>query len=241
MNKCLDIAGMDYEGREESGCRVQLFVRVDVRNQQWYEDTNGIIRSIFNDMALFDKTGLDTDMPSLYVDPYDPNLGHCFWTCRNGNTVYNMRYNKYLDSDLKAQDAPETWKMIMNARPFNLMNSESGKVLDILGRNKMAGTQIFLYKKESNGSLLHQQWYEDPYGFIRSKLNGLALDTKDGTLRAQPFDWDNDHCMWTLRDGSLYNTRLQKYLNRYLEFVDENVEWVAQERPYTHQNMRDLE
>eukprot|EP00914_Ancora_sagittata_P016532 GHVO01032890.1.p1 GENE.GHVO01032890.1~~GHVO01032890.1.p1 ORF type:complete len:236 (-),score=30.15 GHVO01032890.1:525-1232(-) len=178
MNKCLDIIEMNIEGRELSKGPIHLYNQVNVRNQQWYEDTDGIIRSMINGMAVHGLT-------DIHVDLYEPNLGRCLWTCRNGNTFYNIRYKKYLNGDLEAQDEPDAWEVIYTPKPFNLRNSDSGKVLDVWEGNQVAGTQIFLYKMELGGNLHQQQWYEDPYGFIRSKLNGLALDTKDGKLRAQ--------------------------------------------------------
>ena len=51
----------------------------------------------------------------------------------------------------------------------------NGKVLDIQGGDSGDGANVITYDQKDDQSD-NQLWYQDRYGFIRSKLNDFAFD-----------------------------------------------------------------
>ena len=63
------------------------------------------------------------------------------------------------------------------AQYFQIVSEMHGKVLDVNGSNKAAGTPVVVWNKPSGDQKVDNQlWYEDQTGVIRSKLNNFALD-----------------------------------------------------------------
>ena len=59
----------------------------------------------------------------------------------------------------------------------------NGKVLDIEGAKKQAGTKVVMYDQKQPKDADNQLWFEDHYGNIRSKLNDrLVLDASGQLL-----------------------------------------------------------
>ena len=54
-----------------------------------------------------------------------------------------------------------------------IVSDMNEKCLDVQGGNIEPGTKVIMWEKHGGDN---QQWYEDKYGVVRTKVDDLALD-----------------------------------------------------------------
>ena len=73
------------------------------------------------------------------------------------------------------------------AEYFHIISHLNGLCLDVYKADPTEGTQVVMWSK-ADETQEHQLWYEDRYGYIRSKLNNMILDASSKCFQAQQHD-----------------------------------------------------
>jgi len=94
---------------------------------------------------------------------------------------------------------------------FFIKSHHSKKVLEVDRGNRYPGSKVIIHDEEDTSELAdHQLWYEGPEGYVRSKLNGFALDVAvnhEGEERVvmNPFNEDNLNQRWVIEGEFIVN------------------------------------
>jgi len=184
-------------------------------SQIFYTDpATGTIRSKMNDYCI------DIMSDSLVLNPYQPGNGSQEWNL-TGKFITNKK-NPALTMDIQGQGrapgsrlniwnyegkASQQWTIEYQAvQYFQLVSELHGKVLDVKGGNRAAGTPVVVWSKPSGDQKIDNQlWYEDQTGVIRSKLNNFALDASAKTIVLNPYSTTNARQQWIFQGNRIVN------------------------------------
>jgi len=203
--KVLDIRG----GNAAAGTEVLMYHMKSPpgRNQLWYLDQQGCIRSVLNDMVFYSpEVGHPLKMQPASEEPgshwrFDGekivnDQGQCL-DIRGASSHDGAELCAYQYANHKNQH----WRQM---REFYIVSEMNNLVLDIKGAHSATGAAIVMYKKNSPPSL-NQLWYMDEQGLIFSALNDFVFyaGAKGHELKmAEP---GSPHSQWRIEGQKIVN------------------------------------
>jgi len=88
---------------------------------------------------------------------------------------------------------------------FYIVSEMNGRVLDIKGGNKSAGTHLLVYDKDP-GKAANQLWHLDSQGNIRSDMNEMTFAAdKDGHVLKTKFADNSIESQWKFHGNQIVN------------------------------------
>lgn len=208
---CLDIEG-------DGALRIMPYQPGDP-NQQWERDVaQGYIRNRPNPNRVLDIFNVDKT-PGAKVGAWNANGGqNQLWNFEGAGAAPQAYPGQAYPGAYPPQQgyAPAPAPVVQR-REFYMTSELSGKVIDVKGGNKAAGTPIIMWSKNSPPSK-NQLWYQDQQGFVRSALTDFALDGQSGkNVHLQPFNGGATQ-QWVV-DGSVIKNRAN---NEVLDIIRGN-------------------
>jgi len=89
---------------------------------------------------------------------------------------------------------------------FYIVSEMNGRVLDIKGGNKSAGTHVLVYDKDP-GSAANQLWHTDMQGYIKSDMNEMTFYAdKDGNALKTKLPDDSPDSQWQFQGNQVTNS-----------------------------------
>lgn len=193
---------MDIDGESrDAGTHVIMYDKKDHSmentNQLFYMDpSTHSIRSALTDFCL----SLNGDN-ELVVEHFS-GAGHQEWDL-DGDKIRNRNDGQVID--ISGEDDGNGAKMCkwsehgglnqqwdfeyIEPQYFYIRSHLNQKVMDVDGADADSGTHVIMYE-QNDGHTDNQLWFTTGNQFIRSKLNGFALDCQDGDIKLYPF---NEH------------------------------------------------
>lgn len=196
---CLDMSN----GKVEPGNDTITWEFREAPHQVWFQDpANSVIRSKADEnLVLEERDG------KVMIETFQRGKEEQQWVVQGERVCRKNQPNRVLHivnahkdhaGHLCVEDfndRPEhKWDAVHLDRSYFLITSMmNGKALDIEGGNASAGANVITWDHHGNDN---QQWYEDRFGFIRSKLNGYAISTRDKHAEMAGMDEGDEHCAW---------------------------------------------
>jgi len=189
---------LDAQGGGKDGHKVIPYDRQDTINQTWYDDpTTGTIRLKEGNLCLaikdnqlivekykegnpdqqwkrqeqYIKNGVDNKKA---IDIYEDNKEK---GAKIGAWTFHGKKNQCFEFIFVGGEAPVTGASIQQGgarKEFYIVAEKCGKVLDVAGGKKDAGTKVVIWDKHTPASP-NQLWYLDPQGYIRSSLSDMTF------------------------------------------------------------------
>lgn len=191
-NKVLDIKGANAA----AGTDIVMFQmkHPPTKNQLWYLDESGCIRSALNDMVFHNPAGGQT----LQMQLPSPDV-RSQWRL-NGTAIVNgtgealdiKGASKSDGANLIAYEnknnTNQRWRF---QREFQIISEMNNKLVDIKKAENTVGASVITYHKKTPPTA-NQLWYFDTDGFIRSALNDMVFFSaaKGNESKMQPVTAD---------------------------------------------------
>ncbi|ELT94404.1 hypothetical protein CAPTEDRAFT_173258 [Capitella teleta] len=203
---------------QNPGAKVIMWTRKadNFENQLWFEDA--ITRTIRSKEAPSMCLDVPEDENCLQVNPVEPGKSTQRWTIHEERVCCYDNPDRVLDiaegsTDEGARVCAWNWHGGNNqcwefayqpTQYFYIKSKMHGKVLDINEGNPAPGAELIVWDK-NEGATDNQLWYEDRHGYIRSKLNGLVIDTTGGGLVTSEYRHADPSQQWCVHEDQICN------------------------------------
>ena len=207
-NLCLDLS----YGKAEDGNNVITWEYREAPHQLWYEDlANHVIRSKADEnLVLEERDG------QVIIAFFHRGKDEQQWEIQEGRVckrndndrVLHIKNGQeehaaHLTVERYEGKAEHSWDAVHLDSPyFVIMSMMNNKAVDIEAGDSSTGANVIMYDHHGNDN---QQWYEDKHGFIRSKLNGYTINTRDGHAEMDDIEIGSSGCCWVLNGNAIVN------------------------------------
>lgn len=238
---CLDL----NEGKAEPGNHTITWEYREAPNQLWYEDqANHVIRSKLDENLVLEDNGGE-----VIVNSFQRGKEEQQWML-DGQRVC-LRNNR--DRVLHIQDGREShaarlcvedwsdkpeqkWEPVhLEAQYFVIISLMHGKAVDIEAGDSSPGANVIMWDHHGNEN---QQWYEDTYGIIRSRINGFTFNTSDGHLEMDDMHVGHSGATWVRSGDAIVNRYDPDQCIEIRDASEENVARLVQGRYYENPHQR---
>lgn len=156
---------------------------------------NQVIRSKLDDNYVLEVAGAGLVLNMFHPDEFNQKLkpaGDRVCVANNPNRVLDIaNQNKAPGASVIMWDyagSPNQKFDFVYLPPIFcfIVSQMHGKTMDVRDNDTSPGTRVVMYKLWETPAD-NQLWYEDKYGYIKSKMTGMVFDTTEGSARMQPY------------------------------------------------------